>query len=148
MIDTIVLTLKDGMFTILDRNKFTPSASVLYDQINRNYLGGRVNMKCVQNPTTTELKLGIYKPRLTLYKRPNKQGGSDMPLKIEFSAPKMLFGNNFDELTDSDFPNLLTKLKRTLKEMGVFILEDHLTSAPVSAIHFSKNIPLTDYTIP
>ena len=71
-----------------------------------------------------------------------------MPLKIEFSAPKMLFGNNFDELTDSDFPNLLTKLKRTLKEMGVFILEDHLTSAPVSAIHFSKNIPLTDYTIP
>ena len=146
MIDTIVLTLNHGMFTVLDRDRFTPSASGLYDQTYR--LGGRANMKCTQNPTASELKRGIYKPRLTIYKRPNRQGGFDIPLKIEFSAPKMLFGNNFDELTDNNFPILITRLNNTLKEMGVFVFEDKLINAPVSAIHFSKNIPLTDYTIP
>ena len=146
MIDTIVLTLNHGMFTVLDRDRFTPSASGLYDQTYR--LGGRANMKCTQNPTASELKRGIYKPRLTIYKRPNRQGGFDIPLKIEFSAPKMLFGNNFDELTDNNFPILITRLNNTLKEMGVFVFENNLTNASVSAIHFSKNIPLTDYTIP
>src|SRR3989338_10344714 len=144
MIDTIVLTLKGGMFTILDRDKFTPSANSLYDYAGG--FGGRSFMKCTQNPTVSELKRGIYKPRLTLTKRVNRQGGIDIPLKIEFSAPKMLFGNNFDELTDKDFPSLATKLNTTLKQMGVFVLENNLINAPYSAIHFSKNIPLTDYT--
>lgn len=146
MIDTLVLTLNEGMFTILERDKFTPSANGLYDR-ERGF-GGRSYMKCVQNPTPNELKRGIYKPRLTLTKRLNRQGGIDIPLKIEFSAPKMLFGNNFDELVDTDFSSLIVKLKSILKGMGVFILENHLIDAPVSAIHFSKNIPLTDYTIP
>jgi hypothetical protein len=136
------------MFALLDKDKFTPSASGLYDQSGGYRLGGRANMKCVQNPTADELKRGIYKPRLTLSKRPNRLGGFDIPLKIEFSAPKMLLGNNFDELVDSDFPSLIAKLKNTLKQMDVFIQENHLINASVSAIHFSKNIPLTDYTTP
>ena len=149
MIDTMVLTLNHGMFTILDRNKFTPSASGLYDLTGGYGLGGRANMKCTQNSTTNELKQGIYKPRLTVTKRQNKLGGYDIPLKIEFSAPKMLFGNNFDEMTDSDFPKLLRKLNTTLREqMDVYISEDTLANAPISSIHFSKNIALTDYTLP
>ena len=148
MIDTIVLTLRNGMFVLLNKDRFTPSASGLYDQSGGYRLGGRANMKCVQNPTADELKRGIYKPRLTLSKRPNRQGGFDIPLKIEFSAPKMLFGNNFDELVDGDFPSLITKLKNILKQMDVLIQEDHLTNSLISAIHFSKNIPLTDYTTP
>lgn len=148
MIDTIVLSLNHGMFTILDRNKFTPSASCLYDQTNGYGLGGRANMKCTQNPTVNELRQGIYKPRLTVTKRLNRLGGYDIPLKIEFSAPKMLFGNNFDELTDNDFQQLVTKLNTRLRDMGVYISADTLANAPVSAIHFSKNIALTDYTLP
>ena len=105
-------------------------------------------MKCTQNPTINELRQGIYKPRLTVTKRLNRLGGYDIPIKIEFSAPKMLFGNNFDELTDNDFPQLVTKLNTTLREMGVYISEERLANAPVSAIHFSKNIALTDYTLP
>lgn len=148
MIDTMVLTLNQNMFTVLDKDKFTPSASCIYDETSRFYLGGRANFKCTQNPTSNELKQGIYKPRLTITKRFNKFGGFDIPLRIEFSAPKMLFGNNFDELTDADFPQLVAKINNALKQMGIYIFEEILVKAPVSAIHFGKNIPLTDYSTP
>ena len=149
MIDTIVLTLKMGMFTILDHDNFSPSTRGLYDATAGYYrLGGRSNITCKQNPTPNELKRGIYKPRLTVTKRINREGNFEIPLKIEFSIPKLIYGNNFDELTDNDFPNVIQKLKTVLRDMGVYVLEQHLIDAPVSSVHYSKNIALTDYTTP
>jgi len=148
MIDTIVLTVKSGMFTILDHNKFSPSTIGFYDSSSYYNLGSRGNFKCVQNPTKTELKLGIYKPRLTVYKRINQKRKFEIVLKIEFSVPKLVFGNNFNEVCEKDFSNIINKLKNILKNMGVFIFEESLIEASVSAVHFSKNIVLTDYSIP
>jgi len=149
MIDTIVLTLKTGMFTILDHDKFSPSTKGLYDASTGYYrLGGRANITCKQNPTPNELKQGIYKPRLTVTKRINRERNFEITLKIEFSIPKLLYGNNFDELTDTDFPAVIQKLKAVLKEMGVYLFEKNLVNAPVSSVHYSKNIALTDYTTP
>jgi len=149
MIDTIVLTLKTGMFTIFEPDYFSPSTKGLTDPTAGYYrLGGRSNITCKQNPTPSELKRGIYKPRLTITKRINRDGNFEIPLKIEFSIPKLLFGNNFDEPTDSDFPAVIQKLKVILKEMGVRVLEHFLINAPVSSAHYSKNIALTDYTTP
>lgn len=146
MIDTIVLVLKQSMFTIADHNKFSPSTEGLYNASYR--LGSRSNMVCKQNPTPNELKQGIYKPRLTITKRINKLRNFEIMLKIEFSAPKLLFGNNFDELEDSDFGKVVGILQAKLKDMGVWVWEHNLVNAPVSNIHYSKNIPLTDYSIP
>jgi len=81
-------------------------------------LGGRANITCKQNPTPNELKQGIYKPRLTITKRINRERNFEIPLKIEFSIPKLLYGNNFDEVTDADFPAVIQKLKTVLKDMG------------------------------
>lgn len=149
MIDTIVLTLKQSMFTILDHHKFSPSTKGLYDVTAGYYrLGGRSNFTCKQNPTPNELKRGIYKPRLTVTKRINREGNFEIPLKIEFSVPKLLYGNNFDELTDNDFSAVIQKLKTILKEMGVYVFEKNLINALVSSVHYSKNIALTDYTTP
>jgi hypothetical protein len=149
MIDTIVLTLKTGMFTILDHDKFSPSTKGLYDASAGYYrLGGRSNITCKQNPTPSELKQGIYKPRLTVTKRINRERNFEITLKIEFSIPKLIYGNNFDELTDDDFPTVIQKLKIVLREMGVYVLEQSLIDAPVSSVHYSKNIALTDYTTP
>lgn len=149
MIDTVVLTLSQNMFTILDHEKFTPSTKGLYDATSGYYrMGGRANVKCYQNPTSKELKQGIYKPRLTVTKRFNRERNFEITMKIEFSAPKLIFGNNFDELTDANFTEIIGKLKTVLKEMGVFVFESKLEKAPVSSIHFSKNIPLTDFTTP
>jgi len=137
------------MYTILEPDKFSPSTRGLTDPTAGYYrLGGRSNITCKQNPTPNELKMGIYKPRLTVTKRINRAGNFEIPLKIEFSIPKLLYGNNFDELIDADFPAVIQKLKIVLKEMGVYLFEKNLINAPVSSVHFSKNIALTDYTTP
>lgn len=144
MIDTIALTLSEGMFVIADHGKFSPSTIGLYKAPYYS-LGGRGTIQCVQNPTKADYLKGLYKPRLTVTKRV-KRGGFETVLRIEFSAPKLIYGNNFDELSAEHFASLLTILKERLKEMGVWVRE--LKIAPVSAIHYSKNIILTDGLTP
>lgn len=144
--DTIVLTLSQDKFTVLEPDRFEPSARWLNDPSIS--LGGRGYTPSKQNPTSGELKQGIYKPRLTLTKRMNKYRGYETTLKIEFSIPKLMFGNNFDELNDSDFPLVVKKVSQKLKEMGVFVFYEVLLNSPVSSVHYSKNIPLTDGSTP
>lgn len=146
MIDTIVLTLKLDMFKITEPYKFQPNANEI---INAEYeRGGRGYKKCSQNPTPRELKSGNYKPRLTLTRRVKRDRQYEITLRIEFSIPKLLFGNNFDELENDDLFDTIIILQRKLEEMGVLISEVNLATAPVSAIHYSKNIVLSDYTTP
>ncbi len=95
------------------------------------------------------MKNGIYKLRLTLTNRYNYQKRvREATLKIELSLPKLLYGNNFDELTQDDFAPVVALLQLRLKEMGVLVFTKVLENAPVSAIHYSKNIPLTDGLTP
>lgn len=68
----------------------------------------------------------------------------DIQLKIELSLPKLLFGNNFQELQHKDLAVVTQKLAITLESMGVMIDVDALAHAPVSAIHYAKNIILKD----
>lgn len=146
MLDTIVLTLSEGMYTIFEPDKFEPSARLISD--NATPLGGRGYIKVQQNPTKSELLAGSYKPRLTLTTRFNHTGRREPTLKIELSLPKLLFGNNFDELSDQDFEPVTDLLKSKLSEMGVKVWTPFLLNAPISSIHYSKNIPLTDGTTP
>lgn len=98
MIDTIVLRLRNDMFRISDPCKFEPSAQWA------NHTGQPSRgMLSKQNPTKKELLAGIYKPRLTLYPHIALDGNRETILKIELSLPKLLFGNNFDELMLKDF---------------------------------------------
>jgi len=145
-LDTIVLTLSKGMFVIYEPDRFEPSAKLILDE--KSSLGGRGYTPAKQNPTSRELKNGYYKPRLTLTNRYNHTGRREASLKIELSLPKLLFGNNFDELTQNDFTPVVTLLKSRLREMGVLIFTQVIENASVSAIHYSKNIPLTDGTTP
>lgn len=144
MLDTIVLTLKQSEFEMKEMDAFSPSARGLY-QPPYFTLGKRGYVACVQNPTKGELEQGIYKPRLTLTKR-KARGGYDISLRIEFSIPKLAHGNNFHELEDRDFGRVLDRLHVTLSGMGICVKRECLRQARVSAIHFSKNIRLADYT--
>lgn len=142
MIDTIVITLAKDMFEITDPEKFTPSAA--WANSNRSQRG----MLSKQNPTKRELLKGIYKPRLTLAHRINKDGRREIMLKIELSLPKLMFGNNFAELRFKDFAPLTHKLVTALADMGIDTTAQALAQAPISAIHYSKNIKLTDGSTP
>ncbi len=147
MIDTIVLMLlSPERFAVADHNRFSPSTNGLF-QSPYYKLGGRGNFSCYQNPTAEELRNGNYKPRLTVTKRISK-GGFPISLRVEFSAPKLIFGNNFDEVEDSHFALVADTLFHKLQGMGIKITKQALINAPVSSVHYSKNIPLTDYSTP
>ncbi|HCR81341.1 MAG: hypothetical protein UY13_C0002G0121 [Candidatus Pacebacteria bacterium GW2011_GWB1_47_8] len=146
MLDTVVLTLSKGMYYIKEPDRFEPSARLILDE--NSSMGSRGYIPAKQNPTKRELQSGIYKPRLTLTNRFNHTGRREATLKIELSLPKLLFGNNFDELSIDDFDPVTKLLKSRLKDMGVMVWEKFLLNAPVSAIHYSKNIPLTDGSTP
>lgn len=145
MIDTIVITLNRNQFTVLEPEKFTPHAMQVFDLTRSGYeCGKRGFVSCTQSATAKEKRAGIYKPRLTLTKR--RQGKKYViTLRVEFSGPKLLFGNNFDELTDRDFSALIKKLISVMADMGVKVSAHCLKKANISAIHYSKNIILGDY---
>lgn len=143
MLDTIVLTLPIHHFRILNSDLFQPNARGMHTPpyiAQYNWV-----RKCVQNPTKEDERLWIYKPRLTYIRR--YDGKSEhYSLKIEFSVPKLLYGNNFDELSDSDFPFIIKILKEKLIDMWVQVIDGMLEKAIVSTIHYGKNIILQDHT--
>lgn len=138
MIDTVKLILDKGMYAIMDKSRF--------ERDTMNAARGVYTM--VQNPSKSTLLSGIYHPRLTLTHRFNSLGRSEDTLAIEFSVPKLLYGNNFDEVSGADFQKVIDTLKVRLKFMSVLVFEKVLTQAPVSSIHYSKNFVLTDGSIP
>lgn len=138
MVDTIKLLMSVPKPLALDGRRFVPTIGEL---VNSTKYG-----KAVLNPSTGYAKMGKYMPRLTLFKRPSNHGAV-YQLAIEFSAPKMLFGNNFDELTESDFEPLIQILKERLNELiGCRYFNVQLTHCEVGAWHPSKNIVFLDYT--
>ena len=130
MVDTIILTLPYGRFMIMKPDSFTPAAREL-----RKIRA--VFMKFYNNPTAESKRLGIYNPRLTLYKR-----GGTYELKIEFSAPKLIYKNNLQELTSKQFEQLVEILQRRIEAMGVWVTKPALKEATVASFHPSKNIPI------
>jgi len=133
MLDTVILTIPRGSFK-LRPEAFTPNANIL--KMSGNYL-----VKCVNNPTASDKRNGTYRPRMTLMKRMTKNG-DEIPLKIEFSVAKMLYGNNVDEVQESDFERVVNALHKAMSDMGVIVLTEDIRNAKVSAFHPSKNIEL------
>lgn len=133
MLDTVVINLLPEQYRVLMPERFSPHANVLH---NRTYFGAKM-AKSYYNANNAEKAKG-YLPRLTLLRPPY----SAVKLKIEFSAPKLMFGNNFEELQDADFDKVIEKLLKALKRMGIETSADILKNARLSVIHYSKNILL------
>lgn len=135
MIDTVILTLPRSRAIMTD---------ALTDGLRPWDLQGRTAVydKYVKNPSPKDTTSGQYFPRLTGYRRKGKGVTWDYTLKIEFSAPKLLYQNNLDELADTQFDDVVRKLASRLQKMGVMILTRDLEAATVTAVHYSKNIEL------
>jgi len=144
MLDTIALTLEQHQFEILAPERFSPSAVGLL-RAPFYPLRARAYFPCVLNPTKSDLAAGKYGPRLTLGRR-KTHGGFVTTLRIEFSAPKLLFGNNFDELCSRDFEDVLANLHGHLTGCGVRVTDPVLRAAHASAVHYGKNIAFSDFT--
>ncbi len=148
MIDTVVLSLewrKD--FEIMEGcyKLFSPDATNFFKPPYVQF-GLRKSVKADRNPTAQDKRNGNYMPRLTLIKAV-RRGSIPITLNVEFSAPKIIFNDNFNEITESDFEYLCVQLERKLYNMGVVVKNrDSIRNALVSTVHYSKNITLTDYS--
>lgn len=143
MIDTIILTLPMHHFKVLNPALFQPDARWLY---SAPYIP-QVNWvcKCVQNATKEDERNHIYKPRLTFIRRWDGQKWV-ITLKVEFSIPKLIFWNNFDELSDDEFMYVIKTLNEKLISMGIEVIKGKLEQSIVTTIHYWKNIVLHDFT--
>lgn len=141
MIDTVVMVLEMGKFTIKDPSRFSPPADLAKDRIK---LGKPARYKFVYNPNKYE-QLNDYYPRLTLQQQCFGNGSHITKLKIEFSAPKLVFRNNFNELDDDAFDLVVNTLFKKLDEMAIVTRKELLRSAYIQKIDYSKNIVLDEY---
>ncbi len=139
MIDTVAILLEQEDFEIIKPEKFSPSAKGLI-QAPYYPFSSQGFIRCINNPTKDEVNKHGYLPKLTIFAR--QMSGYEIQLKIEFSAPKIIFGNNFEELEDEDFELLIYELKEKLEIMGIATTENRLKLAKVTSIHYSKNILL------
>lgn len=139
MIDTIVLYAKQNQFRVLNPEKFKVLGGGQRE-------GNHGYVVFAQNPIKSDLIRGIYKPRLSLTKRFVGKEGIQNVLKIEMSLPKVIYGNNFQELENSDYSQVKSILISKLLDMGVQLLE--VDKLEVASVHYSKNIVLTDYSTP
>ncbi|MBR2543595.1 hypothetical protein IKF03_03335 [Candidatus Saccharibacteria bacterium] len=148
MPDTVVLVVTIGdpntqkIISKATFDKWSPSLhGVLTPPYNK--LGPSKSITCRLNPS----KKDGYMPRLTLYKRAVR-GGFLYLLYIEFSAPKIIWNNNFTEIEEDDFDMLCFGLSYYLHRMGVNITDEELKKCQVKTIHYGKNIILTNYMTP
>lgn len=102
----------------------------------------RAYEKFVKNPSKRDTDSGRYFPRLTGFKRKNGKLEWESSIKIEFSVPKLIYRNNVDELTNSQFPEVIDVLQNRLERSGVVISKKNLREAEVRAVHYSKNVEL------
>jgi len=87
-----------------------------------------------------------YYPKLTLLSYAGKiTQRPQIELTIDFSAPKILFNNNVDEIEENDFGKLVDALLSRLHEMGIKTTYEAIENAKVYKLDFCKNILLTNY---
>lgn len=63
-------------------------------------------------------------------------------LKLDFSAPKLLFGNSLQEITEADKGFIFHRVKTALAGVGIIVEIKDIAEANVTAVHFCKNIAL------
>ena len=138
MIDTVVLSIPCNRADFGQENIFADSIEGIWEPPYRRLPNGF--FKTTRNPSSIERQLSIYVPRLTLIKR--IRNGFHTELRIEFSIPKLLFNNNFQEVTDVMFDELVDALHQKLAKMQVNISRERINNARVSSIHYAKNLIL------
>lgn len=150
MIDTIVLqqSLSAGeIIRVIDPASYGNWSLDLSGFVAPPYykLGRKGSIKSILNLSNKQL--GIYAPKLTFHKGVAHDGFS-YNLYIEFSAPKLLFDNNLEELTDNDLDTLCLSLSTFLMNNGINLSANELRHCPVKSVHYGKNVVLTDGVLP
>ncbi len=98
--------------------------------------------KLTKNPPRG-IRNDVYRPRLTGMERSVGHGQKVSFVRVEFSVPKLLFGNNLEELADKDFEPVVELLYQRLLDYGLIVNKRDIKNAAVTTFHPSKNIVLS-----
>ncbi len=98
------------------------------------------------NTSKSDKRFDVYRPSFTYFQNPTQLGFAKYVLNVELSLPKIIYGNNFVELTDDDFDSVVLEIKKSLDYIGVDVSIEQIENAEAVKIDFSKNILFKDYT--
>lgn len=84
-----------------------------------------------------------YVPRVEIFETITKDRKSlCYILKIEFSAPKLLYWNSLQEVGENDGEKIFNSLKSALANVNILVGIETIKNASVTSVHICKNIPL------
>ncbi len=141
--DTVILTIPGpGRFKIKHLSWYVP------ELISRTYRDLSPTERQSLRPylkrfTFRPPKQDRYRPRIEIFEALTEDK-KDMRyiLKIEFSVPKLLYGNSIQEVRESDKEKVFNRLRSALLDAGILIETSVIAKASVSAAHFCKNVLL------
>ncbi|MBL0725358.1 MAG: hypothetical protein JJW01_00145 [Alphaproteobacteria bacterium] len=96
------------------------------------------SMNCHNIVTTKEKQQGYF-PRTAIMTNAFMINDSFTNLSTECSLPKILFDNNVEELRDSDFEDIVKKLREKLLILGYDVSGEDIKDSYVQKVDFSKN---------
>lgn len=130
MIDTVILTIA--------RTDFQGLVGAHIPQWELHSKSGNYQ-KLVKNQNSFQKKDDIYRPRIRGIVR-----GRTKFMQIEFSVPKLIYGNNLEEVSEKEFEKVIEILRERLIDFGIVVSKKVLREATVSSFHPSKNVLLKD----
>lgn len=137
MLDTISITITNAREFIKNPDRFNPPLTYLHNP--NPYAPFFVRHTC------NEKSKQLYCPKLTVTPLPNSYHQPIFPLRIEFSAPKLIFKHNLDEVTENDLALVVQTLQQRLLEVEIDIPTTVLNDASVNIVHFCKNVLLSNF---
>ncbi|MBR4632070.1 MAG: hypothetical protein IKO48_01950 [Elusimicrobia bacterium] len=144
MIDTIKISVENN-FLIRDTSLFSVKYKVgdrwFYKTLKEELEYRREHNYGEDYPLKAYLKPlsdGVYRPKIEYVISPY----TNPLLYLEFSAPKLLFGNNLYEIPVGEESKVISKLITVLKDLGIEVTRNTLKNALVRKIHYSKNFIL------
>lgn len=137
--DTVALKIKYPDFRVTIPTLFSPSFDIeMLKSAKLPY--GFTYRKSVQNPKDNNILRKL--PRLTGTMRVDEANNRQFNLVIEFSVPKLLWGQSLQELSGTELDRIASIISFELKGMGVEVSEQVIKDSVVVRAHFGKNIPL------
>lgn len=148
--DTISFRIKNN-FRVANWANFIPEFSKrdfselsLKERIRSKDPKTRYLRKFILHPIKNKDNEDLYYPSVEVYEKSEPNTGRveyDMTVTIH-SIPKLLFSNNFQEIKFSDREKVINSTAERLRSIGIGVSVEAISEAPVSVVHFCKNIIL------
>jgi hypothetical protein len=147
--DTIIIKIYGpSKFKILDKSQFVPEiVKREYRDLSpseKNFPRSRPYLRrYVLHPKNMYEYKDEYIPRVEVFETfTDDHKDIRYIMKIEFSVPKLLYGNSVLEVVEGDKERVLVELKAALAKVNIIVEIDNIAKAALTTVHLCKNVLL------